>query len=95
MRIIELLSEAELGAGTTATSWPNYLRNLINAKNISLKDGKSGLQLSPESQAVVQDLISNLNSSEDKAQFVKTIPSTAITFTDGTSYVIGHSIQHW
>ena len=89
MRIIELLTEAELNSSTTLTSWPGYLQNLINAKNISLKGGTSGLQLSPESQATIQQLISDFSQAEDKTPFQYSIPKTVISFTDGTSSVIG------
>ena len=95
MRFSEFkLTEAVL-RGSSSTSWPGYLRNMLSAGSLSLGasgEKAKGLILTPDSKAVISELeaeIKDAIQSKSNLETVKSkIESTEIFFTNGTSALI-------
>lgn len=95
MRFSEFkLTEAVL-RGSSSTSWPGYLRNMLTAGTLSLGtsgDKAKGLVLTDDSKEVIKALELELNAelqSNGNLELIKSkIESTEIFFTNGTSALI-------
>jgi hypothetical protein len=92
MRFFEFKLTESVLRGSSSTSWPGYLRNMLSAGSLSL--GASGekakdLILTPDSKAVISGLeaeIKDAIQSKANLETVKSkIESTEIFFTNGTS----------
>jgi len=86
MRAFEFLSEATLDSSTTFTSWPNYLKAMLNGNlNLGVKGEKAqGLDLDNDSKKRIQQLISGLGTATDQRSYAQTIANTELSFTDGS-----------
>ena len=82
MRFSEFkLTEATLQR-TSTTSWPDYLKNLLTAKDIGVGpqgEKASGQQLAPKSKELVKSLSKQFATAENKIQFAKQIEETIVT----------------
>ena len=95
MRFSEFkLTEAVL-RGSSSTSWPGYLRNMLTAGSLSLGtsgDKAKGLVLTDASKEVIDALATELDAelqSDGNLELIKSkIESTEIYFTNGTSALI-------
>jgi hypothetical protein len=82
------ITEATLQSSSTS-SWPGYIKNLIDAENIGLGpqgERASGLELTANSKSILRDLLGQIDSADGKVSrdFAKTIENTELSFTDGT-----------
>ncbi len=92
MRFSEFkLTEAVL-RGSSSTSWPGYLRNMLSAGSLSLGasgEKAKGLILTPESKAVIEELAKELAvelQTNGNLELIKSkIESTELEFTNGTT----------
>lgn len=95
MRFTEFkLTEAVL-RGSSSTSWPGYLRNMLSAGSLSLGtsgEKARGLVLTPESKETIKALeaeIKDAIATKGNLELVKSkIESTEISFTNGTTALI-------
>ena len=82
MRFIEFkLTESTLQR-TSSTSWPDYLKNLLTAKDIGIGpqgEKLSGQHLDSKSKDLIKSLIKGFASAENKIQFGQQIEETIVT----------------
>ena len=82
MRFIEFkLTESTLQR-TSSTSWPDYLKNLLTAKDIGIGpqgEKLSGQHLDSNSKDLIKSLIKGFASAENKIQFAQQIEETVVT----------------
>jgi hypothetical protein len=95
MRFTEFKLTESVLRGSSSTSWPSYLRNMLSAGSLSLGDNgqkSKGLVLTPDSRNIIKDLekqITTAIASNGNLELVKSqIESTEISFTNGTSTFI-------
>lgn len=92
MRFFEFKLTESVLRGSSSTSWPGYLRNMLTAGSLSLGasgDKAKGLILTADSKEIIKALeieISSAIESKSNLEPVKSkIESTEISFTNGTS----------
>ena len=81
MRVIDIISEATLQR-SSSTSWPDYLKNLLTAKDIGIGpqgEKLSGQYLDSTSTDLIKSLINSFASANNKIQFAQEIESTIVT----------------
>ena len=92
MRFTEFKLTESVLRGSSSTSWPGYLRNMLSAGSLSLGDKgqkATGLVLTADSIAIIQSLeaeIRNEIATNGNLELVKSkIESTELSFTNGTT----------
>ena len=92
MRFTEFKLTESVLRGSSSTSWPGYLRNMLSAGSLSLGDKgqkATGLVLTADSIAIIQSLeaeIRNEIATNGNLELVKSkIESTDLSFTNGTN----------
>lgn len=92
MRFSEFKLTESVLRGSSSTSWPGYLRNMLSAGSLSLGasgEKAKGLILTPDSKEIISGLeaeIKDAIQSKANLETVKSkIESTEISFTNGTS----------
>jgi hypothetical protein len=92
MRFTEFKLTESVLRGSSSTSWPGYLRNMLSAGSLSLGDKgqkATGLVLTADSIEIVKGLeaeIRNAIATKGNLELVKSkIESTELSFTNGTT----------
>jgi hypothetical protein len=81
MRVIDIISEATLQRSST-TSWPDYLKNLLTAKDIGVGpqgEKLGGQHLDSNSKELIKSLIEQFASADNKIQFARQIEEIIVT----------------
>jgi hypothetical protein len=89
MRVIDIISEATLQRSST-TSWPDYLKNLLTAKDIGVGpqgEKLGGQHLDFNSKELIKSLIEQFASAGNKIQFAQQIEETIVTLLPSNQQV--------